>query len=75
MIEENRDNQCAIDRMNDVQEKTSRQFLSCEKAYYEMRAKFHVNCRELSDLKRRYQDSIREQWRYYNILKERGIIR
>mgnify|MGYP006073950347 FL=1 len=74
MLEENRDSQLAIDRMNDVQEKTSRQFLSCEKAYYEIRAKFQVNYRVLDDLRRRYQDSIREQWRYYNILKERGIV-
>ena len=75
ILEEIRDSQSAIDRMNDNNEKVSRQLLSCERAYYDMRSKYNGTCKELNDLKRRYQDSIREQWRYYNILKERGIVR
>ena len=46
-----------------------------ERAYYDMRDKYNNTCRELHLLQQKYQDSIKQQWEYFNMLKRNGIIR
>ena len=74
IVADNEDLRISMQNINEDRSITARKFRQCESAFYELRERHETILRETTELKRRLDESIRQQWSYYNGLKQHGIV-
>lgn len=73
IVDDNEDLRLSLKNINEERSLVNQKFHQCEAAYYDIRSRHETLVRESSSLKRRLEDSIRQQWSYYNGLKQHGL--
>lgn len=74
IVDDNEELQGSLLTINEDRRVMGQRFRQCEDAFYNLRSNNEAVLRELSVTQKQLQDSIREQWRYYECLKRHGLV-
>jgi regulator of replication initiation timing len=74
IVDDNEELQGSLLNINEDRRAMGQRFRQCEDAFYNLRSNNEAVLRELSVTQKQLQDSIREQWRYYECLKRHGLV-
>jgi regulator of replication initiation timing len=75
IVEDNEESQISLRAIHEEMSNLGRKFRQCETAFYELRSHHCDKIQEISSLKHQLDESIHNQWSYYNKLKQHGLIR
>ena len=75
IVEDNEESQISLRAIHEEMSNLGRKFRQCETAFYELRSHHCDKIQEISSLKHQLEESIHNQWSYYNKLKQHGLIR